>query len=47
LDNLIIVNGKIIDKPHFLINENDIVKIVEKQKYVSRGAYKLLAAIQH
>jgi 23S rRNA (cytidine1920-2'-O)/16S rRNA (cytidine1409-2'-O)-methyltransferase len=38
------VNGKVITKPGFSINENDQVEVEEKKEYVSRAAYKLKAA---
>ena len=41
------VNNKIIDKPNYLVNDTDNVFIIENEKYVSRAAYKLLAAIEN
>lgn len=35
------VNGKIINKPSFKVEENDILKILEDKIYVSRAAWKL------
>ncbi|MBQ0065305.1 MAG: TlyA family RNA methyltransferase [Firmicutes bacterium] len=40
------VNGKVISKPSFLIEENDEIKIEEKEDdFVSRAGHKLKAAI--
>ncbi|MBQ3640962.1 TlyA family RNA methyltransferase [bacterium] len=40
------MNGLVIDKPSFLINENDNpIFEVQKMKYVSRGGFKLEKAI--
>lgn len=41
----VIVNNKTIQKANYLIDEQDIVTILENEKYVSRAAYKLLKAI--
>ena len=43
----IFVNGKMINKPSFLVDENDDIKIVENDilKYVSRGGLKLEKAL--
>ena len=35
------INEKIIKKPSYIVNENDKIKIIKKQEYVSRAAYKL------
>jgi 23S rRNA (cytidine1920-2'-O)/16S rRNA (cytidine1409-2'-O)-methyltransferase len=43
--NLIKVNNIIVNKPNYLVNENDLIEKVITIEYVSRGAYKLLAAI--
>lgn len=45
--NLVEVNGKIIKKSNYLVDENDKIKILEndKLKYVSRGGLKLEKAI--
>ncbi len=41
------VDGKIIKKPSELIDENSIISITHsEEEYVSRGAYKLLGAIE-
>ncbi len=40
------VNDKTIDKPNYLVDENDKISILENEKYVSRAAYKLLHAIE-
>lgn len=45
--NKIMVNNSIINKPNFLVNENDLIKIIENEKYVSRGAYKLKKALDY
>lgn len=47
LNKLVLVNNKIIDKPHYLVSGDDKIKIIKFDEYVSRGAYKLLAAIKH
>ncbi len=38
---LIQINGKIIKKPGYLISENDEIKLLTDEKYVSRAALKL------
>lgn len=43
----ILVNNIVIDKVNYLVDENDEIKINEKVQYVSRGAYKLKAIIEH
>lgn len=45
-NNLIKVNGVIIDKKNYLVSENDVIEIIENEKYVSRAAYKLLKALE-
>jgi predicted rRNA methylase YqxC with S4 and FtsJ domains len=42
---LILVNNKTVDKPSYEVKEQDVITKVKVQEYVSRGAYKLLAAI--
>lgn len=44
----VVVDGKIITKPSFLVLDNFNVQIIEDDynKYVSRGAFKLLQAIE-
>lgn len=46
-NNLVLCNGKIIDKANYLVDENDSLDILEsdKLKYVSRGGLKLEKAI--
>ncbi len=43
----VLVNNEVVTKPAFEITENDEVKILDEDfdKYVSRGAYKLIQAI--
>lgn len=41
----VLVDGKVCCKPSFLVDENSI-ELVSKERYVSRGAYKLLGAIE-
>ncbi|BAC43941.1 TlyA family RNA methyltransferase [Malacoplasma penetrans] len=43
----VVINGQIISKSNTLVNELDKVEILEEEKYVSRAAYKLKAAIEH
>lgn len=45
-NNCVLVNKNVINKPNFLVNENDIVEILKEEKYVSRAAYKLLFALE-
>lgn len=45
--NFVTVNGKIQDSCHYEIKEKDAVKIAEHDQYVSRGAYKLVEALNH
>ncbi len=44
--NKVRVNGKVINKPSIEYTPNDLIEIDEKQ-YVSRGAYKLLKALDY
>ena len=45
-DSNVSVNGKVITKPSFEVDENDIIEIVgEKLKYVGRGGLKLEKAL--
>ena len=46
-DNLVLVNGKTINKANYIVKETDIIEIKEndKLKYVSRGGLKLEKAI--
>ena len=41
----VLVDGKVCCKPSFLVDEN-CIELVSKERYVSRGAYKLLGAIE-
>lgn len=41
------VNGRIVKKPSFLVKSDDHIVIDTNETYVSRGAYKLLTAIEH
>lgn len=43
--NKIIVNNKIVTKLNYMVSSNDIIEIIEENKYVSRAALKLLKAI--
>ncbi len=45
--NLVKINNVIINKVNFLVNESDVIELISNDKYVSRGAYKLDAAIKH
>lgn len=46
-EKLVLVNGKVIDKSNYSINDSDLIEIKEndKLKYVSRGGLKLDKAI--
>lgn len=46
-DQKVLVNGKVVTRPGKIISTSHLVTITEKQKYVSRGAYKLLHALNH
>ena len=39
------VNNKIVNNCHLEVNDNDVITINKTNQYVSRGAYKLLGAI--
>lgn len=43
--NKVTVNKKIITKSNYIVSPNDIISIEEDNKYVSRGALKLLKAV--
>ncbi len=43
---LVAVNGVIITKPSHELTDSDVITVSEDGKYVSRGAYKLLAALE-
>ena len=45
-EKLVFVNDNIVGKTSFLVDENDKIIITQNPNYVSRGAYKLLGAIQ-
>ncbi len=45
LEGNILVNGKIVDKAGKKINEDVEIEVKKKSPYVSRGAYKLLKAL--
>lgn len=47
-DNLVLCNGKVINKPNYDVDEEDVIDIKEndKLKYVSRGGLKLEKAIK-
>lgn len=47
-DGKIIVNNKVILKPSYEVSEDDdiVINEIDYNKYVSRGAYKLLQAIE-
>jgi 23S rRNA (cytidine1920-2'-O)/16S rRNA (cytidine1409-2'-O)-methyltransferase len=44
-DNLVLLNGKLASKASCSVSENDVIEILEHKDYVSRGAHKLLRAI--
>ncbi|WP_027334480.1 TlyA family RNA methyltransferase [Mycoplasma elephantis] len=46
LSGNVFINEEKIIFPNYLINEKDKIRIIEKEHYVSRGAYKLLHAIK-
>ncbi len=41
------INSVIITNNHHEVSDNDVVEVKQVQQYVSRGAYKLLAAIEN
>lgn len=43
--NCVKVNNIIVNKISHQVKENDLVEIIENKEYVSRGAYKLIKAI--
>ena len=45
-DGLVFVNGKCVNKPSYELLCNENITITEYRQYVSRGAYKLLGAIE-
>ncbi|GAB6189868.1 TlyA family rRNA (cytidine-2'-O)-methyltransferase [Marinitoga arctica] len=45
-ENKVKVNGIIVNKPSKKINFSDNIEVIEKEKYVSRAAYKLLKAFE-
>jgi 23S rRNA (cytidine1920-2'-O)/16S rRNA (cytidine1409-2'-O)-methyltransferase len=46
LSGYIYVNNELINKPNYLVKDTDIVEKKQQEEYVSRGAYKLLKAIE-
>jgi 23S rRNA (cytidine1920-2'-O)/16S rRNA (cytidine1409-2'-O)-methyltransferase len=46
LSGKILVNDKVVDKTGFLIDTDSVIRIKGQKKYVSRGAYKLLDAVE-
>lgn len=45
-DGKVEVEGKIVTKPSFLVDENAKIAILTQDNYVSRGAYKLKKALE-
>ncbi len=45
LNERLMVNGKVVLKPSFLCDQDDIISLKEEQIYVSRAAHKLIGAI--
>ncbi len=45
-NQLVLVNNNIVNSAHFNVSNNDNVKVIENNHYVSRGALKLLTAIE-
>jgi len=43
---LVSVDGKVVDKPGYLVKEGQKVEVKEPMRYVSRGGYKLEYALQ-
>ena len=43
----VFIDERVVDKPGTLVNEAAILRIVTTEKYVSRGGYKLEAALDH
>lgn len=37
----VIVDGKVQNKPAFLVSENDKLEVIHDENYISRGAYKI------
>jgi 23S rRNA (cytidine1920-2'-O)/16S rRNA (cytidine1409-2'-O)-methyltransferase len=47
LDSKVFINNIVINKPSYKVKENDTVKVeLNNERYVSRGGYKLEAAIK-
>ncbi len=42
----VLVNGRLIDKPSYLVKEGERIEVKERIKYVSRAGYKLEHAIE-
>lgn len=47
LDSKVKVNNKIINKPNFLVSNDDNINIISNLEFVSRGGLKLESAIKH
>ena len=45
-NNLVSVNNIIVNKKNYIVNNNDVIKIIEELKYVSRAGYKLEEALK-
>ena len=41
-DGKITVNGAVVTKPAFAVSDSDELAALESEKYVGRGAYKLI-----
>ncbi len=46
LAGAVVVNGRLIDKPSYLVKEGENIQVKERIKYVSRAGYKLEHAIE-
>ena len=42
----VLLNDKVCKIPSTLVDSNDKISLIENEKYVSRGAYKLIAALK-
>ncbi len=45
-NDLVSVNNIIVNKKNYIVNNNDVIKIIEELKYVSRAGYKLEEALK-
>ncbi len=45
-DGKITVNGAVVTKPAFAVSDSDELAALESEKYVGRGAYKLIGAFE-